>query len=61
MFSHESANGERVMIGTWSPSQRGESTIITGVFHTTDNAEEAERWHAELSAGRLPADAEEAS
>jgi hypothetical protein len=61
MFSHEVANGDSALIGTWSPPQREDSTIITAIFHTTDNAEEAERWRAELSAGRLPAGAEDVS
>ena len=60
-FSHETANGERVLIGTWSLLPRQESAIISGIFHTTDNAEEAERWRSELSAGRLPVGAEDVS
>ena len=51
VFSHETADGERVLIGTWSPLQPDESAVVAGVFHTTDNAGEAERWRAELSAG----------
>jgi hypothetical protein len=35
MFSHETASGESVLIGTWSPLQREESAIITGIFQST--------------------------
>jgi hypothetical protein len=43
VFSHETADGERVLIGTWSPLRRDESAVVAGVFHATDNAGEAER------------------
>jgi hypothetical protein len=61
VFSHETADGEWVLIGTWSPLRRDESAVVAGVFHTTDNAGEAERWRAELSAGGLPTGAENVS
>jgi hypothetical protein len=61
MFIHETADGERVLIGTWPPLRRDEPATVTGVFHTTDNAEDAERWRAELSAVALPTGAENVS
>lgn len=61
IFSQKTADGENILIGTWAPLRREESATVAGVFHTTDNAEEAERWRAELSAGRLPAGAEDVS
>jgi hypothetical protein len=61
VFSHETPDGERVLIGTWSPLRRDESAVVAGVLHTTDNAGEAERWRAELSAGGLPTGAENVS
>jgi hypothetical protein len=61
MFSLVSANEETVLIGSWSPPPSEDSVTVTGRFHMTDNAEEAERWRAELSAGQLPAGAEDGS
>jgi hypothetical protein len=55
MFSYEPADGESVVIGTWFPAQIGDSTeVVSLAFHNTDDREEADRWTAELSAGRLP-------
>jgi hypothetical protein len=55
-FSLETVDGEWLPIGTWSaPRPKGATTVtVTGAFHTTDSAEEAERWRSELSAGALP-------
>jgi hypothetical protein len=38
-------------LGTWSPPQPADAITVVLSFHTTDNAEEAERWRSELSAG----------
>jgi hypothetical protein len=51
VFSHETADGERVLSGTWSPLRRDESAVVAGVFHTTDNAGGAERWRADSPLG----------
>jgi hypothetical protein len=54
MFSYGTAIGEGSSIGTWSSPRSEGTTTVALVFHTTDDAEEAARWRAELSAGRLP-------
>ncbi len=55
MFEYDPPDGERVDIGMWSPPDRGQSEFGGEfVVHGTDKAETAERWRAELSAGRLP-------
>jgi hypothetical protein len=53
MFRYEPAEGERVLIGTWSDPDQSAS-VVTLVAHRTDEGETAERWRAELSASRLP-------
>jgi hypothetical protein len=55
MFSYGTAIGTSSSIGTWSSPRSEGTTVVALAFHTTDDAEEAERWRAELSAGRLPA------
>lgn len=55
MFDYESPEGETVLIGTWFPPDRGESEFgAEWAVHCTGDREEAERWRAELSVGRLP-------
>lgn len=61
IFSHETADGESVPVGTWSPPQPADAVTVVLSFHTTENAEEAERWRTELSAGNLPTGIEDAS
>jgi len=59
MFSYEPPDGESVVIGMWSPADLDQSTgVVTLVAHRSDEGETAERWRAELSAGRLPENAE---
>jgi hypothetical protein len=43
--------GEDVSVGTWSPPQPVDAITVAMQLHRTDNAEEAERWRTELSAG----------
>ncbi len=59
-FEYEPAGGESVLIGRWFPdrSEWPDDVGAEFVVHTTDDSEEAERWRAELSAGRLPENAE---
>ena len=46
---------ERESIGMWSPPARGDADgFVRIVLHGTHNPETAERWRAELAAGRLP-------
>jgi hypothetical protein len=54
-FFYQPADGESVSIGTWSPdrSQLPDGVGVTVRIHTTEDAETAERWRVELSAGRL--------
>jgi hypothetical protein len=42
------------VIGSWRPAQPDDALTVVMEFHTTDNADEAERWRLELSAGMLP-------
>jgi hypothetical protein len=60
-FIHETSDGENVSVGTWSPPQPDGAITVAVQFHMTDNAEEAERWRTELSAGTLPTGIEDAS
>lgn len=53
--------GEDVSVGTWSPPQPVDAITVAMQLHRTDNAEEAERWRTELSAGTLPIGIEDAS
>jgi len=55
-FEYEPAGGEGVLIGRWFPdrSEWPDDVGAEFVFHKTDDSEEAARWRAELSAGRLP-------
>jgi hypothetical protein len=52
----KTATAGRRAIGTWSPdrSEWQDDVGAQFVVHKTDDSEEAERWRAELSAGRLP-------
>ena len=55
MFSYEPGDEGRVLIGTWSPAHReAPGGVVTIAVHETGDGEEADRWKAELSAGRLP-------
>jgi hypothetical protein len=56
-FYYEPPDGEVVAIGSWSPAELGRSSDVVniGISRTADR-ETAERWQAELSAGRLPTD-----
>jgi hypothetical protein len=49
------------MIGMWSPAARGDSPQGVGkaAVSITDDPETAERWRAELAAGRLPQTSED--
>jgi hypothetical protein len=58
-FSLETADGDWLPIGTWSVPHPEGAITVTGAFHTTDSAEEAERWRLELSAGVLPSGIED--
>lgn len=59
MFNYDPPDGESVHIGMWSPPDRGQSEVgAEFVVHGTDKADTAERWRAELSAGRLPESSE---
>ena len=53
-FSLETADGERLPIGTSSVPYPEGAITVTGAFHTTDSAEEAERSRLEPLRGRLP-------
>jgi hypothetical protein len=59
MFTFEPPNEESVLIGMWSPppGHRQQGFASLWVVHPTVELETAERWRAELSAGRLPEDA----
>jgi hypothetical protein len=61
IFMHETSDGESVSFGMWSPPQPDDAITVVMEFHMTDNAEEAERWRTELSAGTLPTGIEDAS
>ncbi|HYT84540.1 MAG TPA: hypothetical protein VEK86_13855 [Gemmatimonadales bacterium] len=49
------------MIGPWSPGARGDSPhdVVKAAVSITVDPETAERWRAELAAGRLPQDNED--
>lgn len=49
------------MIGMWSPAARGDSSqdIVNAAISVTADPETAERWRAELAAGRLPQNSED--
>ena len=61
VFSYLSPGGKPEMIGRWSPGARGDSpqTTVQAKILITHNPETAERWRAELAAGRLPQDSED--
>ncbi len=60
LFSYDPPHGERVSIGLWSPPDHGRSGLGSQwVVHDTAEAETAEHWRAELSAGRLPESTED--
>ncbi|MGH3137625.1 MAG: hypothetical protein ACRDPV_14155 [Gaiellaceae bacterium] len=59
MFNYDPPDGESVHIGMWSPPDDGQPGVgAEFVVHGTDKADTAERWRAELSAGRLPESSE---
>jgi hypothetical protein len=57
-FSYKPADGDSVLIGSWTPAHTGQSDIVTLTFHDTDDLDTAEVWRAELAAGRLPESSE---
>ncbi len=62
MFRYEPADGESVSIGSWFPPYTDQSAAAVP-FHIriTGDHETAERWRAELSAGRFPKGSEDPS
>jgi len=58
-FSLETPDGEWLPIGSWSAPTPDGAITVSGVFHRTVSAEEAERWRSELSAGIFPTDIED--
>jgi hypothetical protein len=56
VFYYQPPDGEREMIGTWSPAARGDSpqAFVKAAVSITDNPETSERWRAELAAVKLP-------
>ncbi len=61
VFQYLSPDGTPEMIGTWSPAVGGDSpqTTVNGKIFITHDPETAERWRAELAAGKLPQDSED--
>lgn len=59
MFNYRPADSESVLIGMWSTPGVGDSAGATILAYETGEGEEAERWRAELSAGRLPVSSED--
>ena len=53
IFSYEDSDGE-TLIGTWSTPANAESAVGVRRVSKADDSEQAERWRAELSLGRLP-------
>lgn len=60
MFRYKPADGESVSIGSWFPPDTGQSAAVVRT-RVTDDHETAERWRAELSAGRFPKGSEDTS
>jgi hypothetical protein len=55
VFYYEPSDGERELIGMWSPAARDDADgFVRTLLHRTNNRETSERWRAELAAGRLP-------
>ena len=62
MFRYKPADGESVSIGSWFPPDAGQSAAVVPIrIRVTDDHETAERWRAELSAGRFPKGSEDTS
>ncbi len=53
-----SFDDDSVLIGSWSPPPSGEP-VVKIMFASTDDPKEADRWRADLRAGRLPVADEE--
>jgi hypothetical protein len=55
-FYYDPSDSEESVLGRWFPdlSQLPDGFGVQVVVHKTDDSEEAERWRAQLSAGRLP-------
>ncbi len=62
MFFYDPPEGESDVIGTWSTANLDQSkgTVIQTAFRSTDDRETAKLWRAELAAGRLPQNTEDA-
>jgi len=56
VFEYLTPDGKSEMIGMWSPAARGDSPqgVVKALISVTADPETAERWRAELAAGRLP-------
>jgi len=59
VFNYRAADSESVSIGMWSTPGVDKSAGATVLVYETTDEEEAERWRAELSAGRLPESSED--
>jgi hypothetical protein len=62
LFFYEPAEGESDPLGTWTTANldRSTPTFVQAVLRSTDDRETAELWRAQLAAGRLPQDTEDA-
>jgi len=61
VFEYVTPDGKPEMIGMWSPAARGDSPhdVVKAGVSITHDPETAERWRAELAAGRLPQTSED--
>jgi hypothetical protein len=59
-FYYLQPDGNQDTIGSWSPPRLDQSAdaVVGGKFLLTADPAEADRWRAELAAGRLPIDIE---
>jgi hypothetical protein len=54
MFRYQPRDGDSVGIGSWTDPNPDHARVVSLASHDTDDLETADRWRAELSAGRLP-------
>jgi hypothetical protein len=61
VFQYLSPDGNSEMIGMWSPAARDDSPqgVVKAALSVTADPETAERWRADLAAGRIPQESED--